>query len=185
MWIHYFRQQRWQKTIDRSSRTFFVHEDMQSLPLGGDVRYHFMLIFTSQIILLSPKPSILPSFYSIFSIKQPMQGTFIIPYLKNWIFEFSVLKLKIYQKLQDLTKSHNCSKVRVLLGQLFEIKDMFHDPSCTRMDEYLLVLISECSRCLVNTGQTRPLQQKIPCFSIKLWTVLLILRGGWINIEYI
>ena len=73
-----------------------LYEDMQSLPLGGDVGYHFMLNFTSQIILLSPKPSILPSFYSIFSIKQPMQGTFIIPYLKNWIFEFLALKLKIY-----------------------------------------------------------------------------------------
>ena len=172
MWIHYCRQQRWQKTIDRSSRTFFVHEDMQSLPLGGDVGYHFMLIFTSQIILLSPKPSILPSFYSIFSIKQPMQGTFIIPYLKIWIFEFLALKLKFYQKLQDLTKSCNCSKVRLLSRQLGEIRDMCHDPWCTRMDEYLLGSRSNLSRCLVNVGQTRPLQQKIPCFRRKLWTVL-------------
>jgi hypothetical protein len=40
------------------------------------------------------------------------------------------------------------------------------------MDEYLSSSRSELSRCLVNTGQTWPLQQKIPCFSRKLWTVL-------------
>jgi hypothetical protein len=40
------------------------------------------------------------------------------------------------------------------------------------MDEYLSGSRSELSRCLVNAGQTGPLQQKIPCFSRKLWTVL-------------
>jgi hypothetical protein len=43
------------------------------------------------------------------------------------------------------------------------------------MDEYLSRSISKLSRCLVNAGQTGPLQQKIPSFSIKLWTVLDIL----------
>ena len=40
------------------------------------------------------------------------------------------------------------------------------------MDEYLSASRSELSKCPVNDGQTWPLQQKIPCFSIKSWTVL-------------
>jgi hypothetical protein len=40
------------------------------------------------------------------------------------------------------------------------------------MDEYLSASRFELSKCLVNAGQTGPLQQKIPCFSIKSWTVL-------------
>jgi hypothetical protein len=40
------------------------------------------------------------------------------------------------------------------------------------MDEYLSASIFELSKCPVNAGQTGPLQQKIPCFSIKSWTVL-------------
>jgi hypothetical protein len=43
------------------------------------------------------------------------------------------------------------------------------------MDEYISGLRSELSRCLVNTGQTGPLQQKIPCFSKKLLIVLYFL----------
>ena len=40
------------------------------------------------------------------------------------------------------------------------------------MDDYLSASISDLSKCLVNAGQTGPLQQKIPCFSIKSWAVL-------------
>jgi hypothetical protein len=40
------------------------------------------------------------------------------------------------------------------------------------MDDELSVSRSDPSRCLVNAGQIGPLQQKIPCFSLKSCTVL-------------
>jgi hypothetical protein len=46
------------------------------------------------------------------------------------------------------------------------------------MDNDLSYSISEPSRCPVNAGQIGPLQQKIPCFSLKSWTVLNF-RGIW------
>ena len=46
------------------------------------------------------------------------------------------------------------------------------------MDNELSDSKSEPSRCPVNAGQTWPLQQKIPCFSLKSWTVLDF-RGIW------
>jgi hypothetical protein len=46
------------------------------------------------------------------------------------------------------------------------------------MDNELSASRSEPSRCSVNVGQTGPLQQKIPCFSLKSWTVLDF-RGIW------
>jgi len=46
------------------------------------------------------------------------------------------------------------------------------------MDDELSALIYEPSMCLVNASQTGPLRQKIPCFSLKSWTVLDF-RGIW------
>jgi hypothetical protein len=46
------------------------------------------------------------------------------------------------------------------------------------MDNELSSSRSKPSRCLVNAGQTGRLQQKIPCFSPKSWTVLNF-RGIW------
>jgi hypothetical protein len=40
------------------------------------------------------------------------------------------------------------------------------------MDDELSASRSEPSKCLVNAGQTWPLHEKIPCFSLKSWTIL-------------
>jgi hypothetical protein len=40
------------------------------------------------------------------------------------------------------------------------------------MDDEISASRSKPSRCLVNAGQIGPLQQKIPCFSLKSWTIL-------------
>jgi hypothetical protein len=56
-------------------RDVFVHEDMQGLPLGGDVESVFVL---PQTILFPLYLPIFPSFYSTFPIKQPIQGIFVI-----------------------------------------------------------------------------------------------------------
>jgi hypothetical protein len=50
------------------------------------------------------------------------------------------------------------------------------------MDNELSDSIFEPSKCPVNAGQTGPLQQKIPCFSLKSWTVLDF-HGIWPYIE--
>jgi hypothetical protein len=46
------------------------------------------------------------------------------------------------------------------------------------MDNELSSSGSEPSRCPINAGQIGPLQQKIPCFSPKSWTILDF-RGIW------